>query len=329
MNHIGNPHREHSVRLTIPNMITVTTTYGNIEGVEFRTLFSNGKTDGCMVSKRNVLHTPYGDLVPQYHAEDMGRRHFKPMYFYKSGAIKSLSLQEKTMIDTPAGRIPAELVTFHESGSLKRVFPLDGKLSGFWTSKNEYELAEQLEIDSPTGKLEAKFIGLQFYESGALKSVTLWPGEFLSVRTSAGLLRIRTGIAFHENGAIRSVEPAGIVTVETPVGLITAYDNDPQGIHGDLNSLEFAEDGSIRALKTVSAEITVVDRLGAEHRFSPTLKDNPCGAERKVVVPMRIRFSGGRIIFDDDQQSFNIEQCCVTVTAFDRKAADPTYSCAS
>ena len=68
-------------------MTSFTTAYGEIHGVEFRTLFSNGKTDGCLVSRENVLKTPYGDLIPQYVAEDMGRRQVKPMYFSKSGAI--------------------------------------------------------------------------------------------------------------------------------------------------------------------------------------------------------------------------------------------------
>lgn len=310
-------------------MTSFTTMYGEIEGVEFRTLFSNGKTDGCLVSEANILQTPYGDLVPQYEAEDMGRRTTKPLYFYKSGAIKSIALQSQTLLRTQVGSVPAELVTFHESGSIKRIFPLDGHLSGFWSSKNEYELAETITIESPLGDLSARFIGLQFYENGSLKSVTLWPGEFLTLKTLAGEFRIRTGIAFYEDGSIRSLEPAGIVRVETPVGPMTAYDNEPQGIHGDLNSLEFAPDGSIQALKTTTNELLVTDQLGSIHRFAPGLKDNVCGEQRKVVVPLKVRFSGGRIQFDDHQRSFNLGQCRVEVSPFDRKAADPSYSCAS
>ena len=310
-------------------MTSFTTAYGELEGVEFRTLFSNGKTDGCLVNRENILETPYGNLIPQYVAEDMGRRPVKPLYFYKSGAIKSVALQEQTLLETPVGPVPAELVTLHESGSIKRIFPLDGKITGFWTSKNEYELAETITITSPLGELSARFIGIQFYESGALKSLTLWPGEFLTLQTPAGEFRVRTGIAFHENGTVRSIEPAGVVRVDTPVGIMTAYDNEPQGIHGDLNSLQFTPEGSILAMKTTADEILIIDQFGAGHRFSPGLKDNPCGAERKVVVPLNVRFSAGRILFDDYQQSFNLQQCRVKVLPFDRKAADPTYSCAS
>lgn len=310
-------------------MTSFTTTYGTLDGVEFRTLFSNGKTDGCLVSKANILKTPYGELVPQHYAEDMGRRPVKPLYFYKSGALKSIALQEQTLLDTPVGKVPAELVTFHESGSIKRIFPLDGRLTGYWTAKNEYELAESVTIDTPVGALTARFIGLQFYESGALKSVTLWPGELLTINTTSGEFRVRTGIAFHEDGSLRSIEPAGVTRVETPVGLVTAYDNDPQGIHGDLNSLQFTPEGSVLAFKTVAEEFVIIDQLGEGHRFSPGLKDNPCGTERKVVVPLKVRFSSGRILFEDYQQSFSLDHCRVKVLPYDRKASNPSYSCAS
>ncbi|NTW52615.1 MAG: hypothetical protein HGB22_08510 [Chlorobiaceae bacterium] len=309
-------------------MTNFTTTYGDLEGIEFRTLYSNGKTDGCLVTLENIIATPYGELVPQYEAEDMGRRTVKPLYFYKNGAIKSIALQSQTLIRTPIGSIPAELVTFHESGSIKRVFPLDGKLTGFWTAKNEFELAEPVTIESPLGPLSTRFIAVQFYESGALKSITLWPGEFLTLSTPAGQIRVRTGIAFYEDGRIRSLEPAGIVRVETPVGAMTAYDNDPQGIHGDLNSLQFSPEGTVMALKSTSEEIVVIDQSGNGHRFAPKLKDNPCGSERKVIVPMKVSFSKGRIVFEDYQESFNMEQCKITVGEYDRKTDDPAYSCA-
>ena len=122
-------------------MSTASTIYGDLSGVEFRTLYSNGKTDGCLVTEPNMLTTPYGILVPQYEAEDMGRRSVKPLYFYKDGALKSIALQSQTMLETQVGTIPAELVTFHKNGSIKRIFPLDGKLSGFWSWKNEFALA--------------------------------------------------------------------------------------------------------------------------------------------------------------------------------------------
>ncbi|MEI6846435.1 MAG: hypothetical protein WCK32_00115 [Chlorobiaceae bacterium] len=309
-------------------MQSFTTAYGELTGVEFRTLFSNGKTDGCLVGRKNILKTPYGNLVPQYQAEDIGRRPVKPLYFYKSGAIKSVALQEQAFVNTPVGTLPAELVTFHESGSIKRIFSLDGRLSGFWTSKNEFSLAEAVTIHSPIGPLTAKFIALQFYESGALKSLTLWPGEFLTVKSPVGDIRVRIGIAFYEDGSIRSLEPSGQVQVLTPVGFMTSYDNEPLGIHGDLNSLQFSQGGAVEALTTVTHQILVTDLFGTEHLFAPKLKDNVCGAERKVVVPLRVRFSGGILMIEGCQESYDLEQCSVEVMAFDRTAPDPKWSCA-
>ena len=107
-------------------MNSVVTRYGTLSGVEFRSLFSNGKMDGCLVGVPNLLKTPYGEIVPQYEAEDMGRRTVKPLYFYKDGSLKSVALQTQTLITTPIGPFPAELVTFHKNGNIKRVFPLDG-----------------------------------------------------------------------------------------------------------------------------------------------------------------------------------------------------------
>jgi hypothetical protein len=311
-------------------MSSITTSFGELSGVEFKTLFSNGKTDGCLVSKPNLLKTPYGELVPLYESEDMGRRTQKPMYFYKNGAIKSIALQSRTLIDTPAGQVPAELVTFYASGSIRRIFPLDGKLSGYWTAKNEFSLAEEVAITTPLGTVSCKFIGLQFYESGALKSITLWPGQQMTVMTPAGEIRIRTGIAFYENGAIRSLEPAKPVQVETPAGLVTAYDNEPQGIHGDLNSLQLTPEGSVEGLSTTKEEVIVLDHHGKEHRFHPALKNNVCGNERKVVVPMKMHFRDGRIILHDNPaSSFCLEKCTVQVRPFERKAEDPMYSCSN
>jgi hypothetical protein len=310
-------------------MNSIITPYGKIVGIEFRTLYSNGKTDGCLVSSPNILKTPYGELVPQYESEDMGRRPVKPLYFYKKGSIKSIALQTQTMVSTPVGHVPAELITFHESGSIKRVFPLDGKLTGFWTSKNELTLAESLTIDSPLGSITAKFIGLQFYESGSLKSITLWPGQQLTVMTPAGKITLRTGIAFYENGKIRSLELANAIEVPTIIGPLTAYDNEPRGIHGDLNSLQFGPEGNVEGLSTTTDALTVIDHDGQERRFTPGIKDNLCGAERKVVVPMKIRFNVRMMILNENpQHAFNLDSCRIRIEPFDRNTAEPSYSCA-
>ncbi len=309
-------------------MSNVTTLYGDLSGVEFRTLYSNGKMDGCLVIEPNTLVTPYGSLVPQYEAEDMGRRTVKPLYFYKDGSLKSIALQSQTLLDTPVGTIPAELVTFHKSGSIKRIFPLDGKLSGFWSWKNEFALAEELSFNSPAGTLSAKIISLQFYESGALKSITLWPGQSLTLRTPLGEITARKGVAFYESGEIRSFEPLKKIDIPTPIGTITAYDNEPNGIHGDINSLQFSADGSIAALSTVDHAIEVLAADESRELFHPGVKNNVCGDERKVSVPMKVRFENKAVIFHDNPAlSFKIEEYRFAVRKMDAKTKEPAYSC--
>jgi hypothetical protein len=309
---------------------SVKTFYGELFGVEFRTLYSNGKVDGCLVSIPNVLKTPYGDLVPQYEAEDMGRRTVKPVYFNKDGSLKSIALQAQTQIDTPVGTIPAELVTFYKNGKIRRIFPLDGKLTGFWTGKNEFALAEDIEISSPIGKLKSKFIGVQFYESGALKSLTLWPGQKLTVPTPFGEVKVRTGIAFYENGSIRSFEPERPIEVLTPIGAIVAYDSEPTGIHGDLNSLQYTEKREVAAISTTENEVVVTAPDGMTHVFYPGEKHSLCSDAVRVPVPMQIQFQNGQVTFiNGRQQTFELATCRFEVRKMQKKTHDPVYSCAS
>uniref|UniRef100_Q3ARK1 Uncharacterized protein n=1 Tax=Chlorobium chlorochromatii (strain CaD3) TaxID=340177 RepID=Q3ARK1_CHLCH len=310
-------------------MTTVSTLYGTLSGVEFRSLFSNGKVDGCLVTEPNTLSTPYGALMPQYEAEDMGRRSVKPLYFYKDGALKSIALQTQTMLTTPIGTIPAELVSFYKNGTIKRIFPLDGKLSGFWGWKNEFALAIDITFSSPLGLLTAKVIGFQFYESGALKSITLWPGETLKLPTPVGTISVRKGVAFYESGALRSCEPARKIEVTTPIGTITAYDNEPNGIHGDINSLQFYENGSLEALSTIDQSVEVTCSNNCQELFEPGVKRNVCGDERRISVPMPIRFSKTWVMFNNSPTaSFNLQECSFLVQKAELKTEAPSYSCA-
>lgn len=309
-------------------MNSVMTRYGELSGVEFHTLFSNGKTDGCLVTRPNLLKTPYGEIVPQYEAEDMGRRTLKPIYFYKDGSLKSVALQTQSMIDTPVGRFPAELVTFHKNGAIRRVFPLDGSLSGFWSWQNEFALAEAATFDTPVGRLEAKLINIQFYESGALKSITLWPGQVITLSTPLGDIPVRKGVAFYESGEIRSFEPLKKTAVLTPIGQVLAYDNEPNGIHGDVNSVQLAPDGSIEALSTVDHAVVVSlpDQNGEV--FRPGVKNNVCGDERKVSVPMKIRFENNRVVFHENPRfSFEISKYRFRIKALTEDINEPVYSC--
>ncbi|MDT9547511.1 MAG: hypothetical protein HQ516_08015 [Chlorobium sp.] len=310
-------------------MATKPTPYGKLSGFTFRELASNSKMDGGLMTEYNMLALPVGNLVPQYEAEDMGRRSVKPICFYKDGSLKSLPLQSQTILDTPAGPMPAELVTFYPSGAIKRIFPLDGKLSGFWSWQNEYKLAVDIVLKTPSGVIAAKIISAQFYESGALKSITLWPGQSITINTPLGSFPARKGVAFYETGSIRSFEPLKKIELPTPIGTIKAYDNEPNGIHGDINSVQFGEDGSITALSTVDNAIAVYS-AGDSHPIllRPGVKNNVCGDERKVSVPMRIGFEGTLVTVEGKTpRSFDSAQTRMEVQALSTAASDPAYSC--
>ncbi len=309
-------------------MSFIDTFYGRISNATFDPLYSNVKSDGCTVVSKNILNTPFGDLIPQYEAEDMGRRSRKPLYFFKSGVLKSMPLQQQTRVRTPAGEIPAELITFYESGAMKRVFPLDGKLSGFWSWQNESALAEESTVETPAGSITAKLLSLQFYENGALKSVTLWPGQHAAIETPYGLKEFRTGVAFYENGGLRSFEPYKKIEIPTPVGMMTAYDNEPNGIHGDSNSLQFDENGLVSALSTIDDEVTILFPSGERQLFKPGVKNNVCGDERKISVPMKIRFEKNAVIFNNSVP-FTFDLYSFEIGKHRLKTEEPVYSCSA
>ncbi|MEC9486716.1 MAG: hypothetical protein UMU76_04325 [Prosthecochloris sp.] len=307
-------------------MNSVTTQFGELHHTDFRDLYATTRTDGCLVKAHNTLDTPYGTLVPMYSGEDQGRRPLKPLSFYKNGALKSLPLQSQTLLDTPAGRIPAELVLFYPSGALKKVFPLDGRLSGFWSWQNELKLAEELDLGTPAGNLSTKLISITFYERGAVKSLTMWPGQTTAIMTPYGETDVRKGIAFYENGAVRSFEPLRKTTLPTPLGMMVAYDNEPNGIHGDINSVELSPDGLVTALSTIDNEVEVIFPDGNSVTFTPGVKNNVCGDERKVSTPMKLRFENSCVIIDDSAP-FSLEHYRFILRQHKRSTDEPRYSC--
>ena len=243
------------------------------------------------------LDTSAGPLVPIYSVEDHGRRQLAPVRLHKNGAIKSISLQEATVIQTSAGPVSAELVTFYENGAIARVFPLNGKLSGYWSERNEYDLAKEIAVSTPLGVINVRPIYLHFHETGELKSITLWPFEQLQIDTPIGRISVKRGLSFHRNGALASCEPVAPLTVETPLGAIEAFDPDPNGMSGESNSLSFTEDGDIEGLSTVATTVQGTTRHNETMSFSPLVQRSRCSDTVFVLDPLKIRFKDNEIIF--------------------------------
>lgn len=269
--------------------------YGSIEGILTTEKFAAGSIKNCTVGQLNRIKTPYGVLIPRFDSQGVRRKYTPSLAFYKSGSLKSISLQEQQVIKTPLGEFPAELVTFYENGSLKRIFPLNGKITGYWTEKNEYDLAEEYDLDLPSGHLKTKFMGLYFYETGAVKSVTLWPQDSVTINSPLGTVSARIGISFYPDGNIKSFEPGHPIGVKTPIGEILAYNPQPLGINGDSNSLVLAENGKIKSLYTPRSMIIVEDKDGKQKIHRPLLKPDLFDEQKRNPVPMTIEFGEERV----------------------------------
>ena len=302
------------------------TRYGTLTGVSGLERFPGGGLKDCTLSMSNRLETPIGILVPQYEDDGARRKNAPSLSFYESGAIKSISLQQRTSVPTPLGPVPAEVITFYESGRLKRVFPLNGKLSGFWSEENEYQLAPPLSLRLPWEAVSIKPISVYFYESGAVKSVTLWPKEHLTVPTPTGTIETRIGFSLYESGAIRSVEPRKSTPVSTPAGTFHAYDIEAEGICADRNSLVFTE-GRVAGLKTSQDSLTVTMPDGTERIYSPGLFMSHFDDELMRIEPLCIFFEADTVIAGSIR--LDLSTCRFQVSAFrpDKKTGNGCPGC--
>ncbi|WP_460031488.1 WD40 repeat domain-containing protein [Megalodesulfovibrio paquesii] len=254
------------------------------------------------------LDTPLGQLVPRF-SDDSGdpetRRPPRPaIELYPNGVLKALSLEAQTPVATSLGLLPAERLLFHPDGSLRRLFPQDGKLSAYRSWQDEKALAPVLRLDLPpdpnvldAGRrvLEARCISLLFFPSGALQSVSLWTEETVRWPTPVGPIPARIGLAFHENGALASLEPARPVEILSPLGPVTVFDPDPEGVSGDVNSLAFAPDGRLERLTTASHMLRAT--AGSEKHIAPSRQLSLCSEnEEWITLPLTVCFRGDTVL---------------------------------
>lgn len=274
-------------------MNTIETKYGPLTISGTVECYKSGAIKSCSAVRQALFRTSAGECVPQYSTDDVRKKTVQALTFHKNGVVKSLPLENSTLVSTPVGMVPAELVTFHTNGTLHRVFPLNGKLSGYWTQEDETELAEPLTIATPAGALTAKCISLCFDEAGTLKSITLWPGESVALPTPVGTLEARIGVRFRPDGSVSSLEPAAPVRVPTPVGEIQAFDPDAVGVNGDSNSLAFTTQGTVCRVVTTLTRLVAADASGNTRMFAPELRESICGNGEHEVVPMEVAFAEG------------------------------------
>ncbi len=277
-------------------METVTTPYGPLPVLGRPDLYPDGSVRSMYVDGPVSLETSLGRLVPQYTIDDTRRMHQPPLTFHENGRVRALPLETRTVVETPAGALPAELVTFHDNGAVARVFPLNGKLTGYWTEADEARLAEPLRLTTPLGELSAKCVAVAFGPEGGLRSLTLWPGEEIVVKTPVGNAPVRLGLSFHPGGALRSVEPARPLETPTPVGSVWAFDPDAVGINGDKNSLAFTPAGVVRRVATARTSLAARLSDGSRLELAPAVRESICGDGDHEITPLVLEFSDKAVI---------------------------------
>jgi hypothetical protein len=217
---------------------------GVFAGVDSYVCYPSGELEGVKLSEKNMLVTHVGELIPFY-TETHRRKNKFSVEFHKNGMIKAVALNEIQEIETPIGEFPAELVIFYETGELKRFFPLDGKISGMWSEKEEKALTIPLTFEFPFTSFTALINGIAFYKSGEIRSITLYPGERIPISTEYGEIPTRNGFSLYESGKLESLEPAIPFLIQTPNGPHRAFNPNAIGVNADVNSLVFDEEGKI------------------------------------------------------------------------------------
>ena len=264
--------------------------FGILGGVtSFRT-YPLGELESVNLGDKNVVLTHAGELIPAYTTTD--RRKIKPsVTFHKNGIIKSVYLEEQTEIETPIGTLPVEYVTFYDTGEICRVFVSDGQISGFWSEEDEAEYAIPLSFEFDFTKFTARLNGLNFYKSGAIKSVTLYPGEEIELQTPAGKVKTKIGFSLYEDGTLESVEPSSEVLINTPIGMFLAMDSMAVGINADSNSIKFDKNGVLVSFKTTSERIVVTTNEGKFNIFMPVETVHPLMDNKTMLLPMEVTFN--------------------------------------
>jgi hypothetical protein len=201
---------------------------------------------------------------------------------------------DQRLNSTRAGQftMKVERISWYPNGAIRTMIPLDGRLSAYWTLKDERALAEPCEIvlldGSYVGSLVISSAG--FYPGGDLKTLSLWPKETATVPTSIGPIKVRLGLSFYPGGGLKTLEPASEIAVPTILGTIPSYDPMALGFFG--GSLGFSIDGQVNKLATIK-ELwwENAGHTGQMRVFRPVGRPHPLGDLSTIYYPLNLEFS--------------------------------------
>jgi hypothetical protein len=278
-----------------------------IRGITSFTTWPDGSLCECRVDKENRIKTPFGTFIPRYSRPDMRTKELKSLAFHKNGRIASIYLEKQAMVKTPVGIIEAELITFHDDGSLNSVFPLNGQIGFGWTEEDEGKLAPRHIFTLGVGTISVKLNGIRFYPGGAIRSLIFWPGEIIIIKTPMGDFPARTGLRFYEDGSLESFEPARPITLNTPIGPVLAYNVNALGVDADFNSVRFDIAGKLIHIVT-SGDIIVNNHDSGRSRIS-ALTRLGLTDDQIVKLPLSISFAGEGVCIDNgkDRREFSLK----------------------
>ncbi|NTV90415.1 MAG: hypothetical protein HGA22_08680 [Clostridiales bacterium] len=306
-------------------MFSYNTKYGDLNGISFFSTYPDGKLKDCTVNEMSVLETPVGKLVPQFEHTGLRRRFTNSVSLYPDGSLSRLALETQTMIETAAGTYPAEFITFHKNGAVKKLFPLNGKLSGYWDEDNEYGLAEDFEFSFSFAHFSAKIISIGFYESGAIKGISLWPREVVTLTAPIGEYNARAGFSMFEDGSLKSFEPAGPIDVLTPIGRISAYNANANSLSAENNSVVFSESGGIRSIITSTSKIIVTGGNRYRAEYSPGFSSG-MGEDELFFNSLRMDFVKNGVCFNN-KSHYNLADNNFRTEPYFRPAKEKCSSC--
>lgn len=273
--------------------------YGNLNSAAVAGYYATGEPEAYKLDEKSELNILGQKLIPLYGFTNERRKELPAVKFFKNGNIKAIALNDSTIIKTAIGRFEAEKITFYENGSINRLFLLDGKLSGYWSEEDEYNLAKTYKLNFEFSSFEGKIMSLHFYETDELKSITLWPKERIKLEIGQYNFMGRIGVALYKRGKLESCEPFRPIAINTPIGKIDAYDINAIGIHADSNSLKFYENGDVKSLITSTNTITIYTSDGDIIYHSPKKLRLYSNSEVMDTITIKVEFINNKVVIDD------------------------------